>query len=102
MDDDSVSYVVDAPPDDASPVVVGQTSGTVVGLLADATNVYYLTQSTLDSSQSIIEAPISGGGAITLVSGIEAPLQGDARHALAQDDTYVYFTQSGAVMSVPK
>jgi hypothetical protein len=102
MDDNSVSYVVDAPPDDATPVVVGQTSDTVVGLLADEFNVYYLTRSSLDASQSIIEAPISGGGSITLVSGIQAPAQGDARHALAQDDTYIYFTQSGTVMSVPK
>jgi hypothetical protein len=101
-DDNSVSYVVDAPPDDASPVVVGNTSDLVVGLIADESNVYYLTQSNQDSSESIVEAPITGGGAITLVSGIQAAAQGGVRHALAQDDSYVYFVQSGAVMSVPK
>jgi hypothetical protein len=37
------------------------------------------------------------------VTGLQPPSQGDARHALAQDeDGNLYLAQSGAVLSVAK
>jgi len=100
---DSVSFVVDAPAGGDETSVVTSTPGSIVGLLADDSNVYALVLSEQDQTESLLEIPIGGGESTILISGIQPTSQGDARHALAQDDEgNLYLAQSGAVLSVAK
>jgi hypothetical protein len=99
----SVSFVVAAPAGGDETSIVTSTSDSIVGLLADESNVYTLVLSAEDQTESLIETPIGGGDPATLVTGLQPPSQGDARHALAQDaDGNIYLAQSGAVLSVTK
>jgi hypothetical protein len=72
---------------DVAPTLVVGADG-VTSLLADASNLYFLTQNT----NNVFKAPLTGGAA--------APLAAAAGYKLvAQDATYLYLVQSGCCSS---
>jgi hypothetical protein len=78
-------------------VVVTQTAPSPLYLTVDATNVYFITQANAFSSGGVLsggtsgiwKAPITGGAAVPLVTGLNNPL------GISVDSTSVYWCDSG-------
>jgi hypothetical protein len=72
------------------------------GIAVDATNVYFTTSDASDAGSVTVVSKAGGPGPVTTLATPETFAPSNCQHALAVDDTNVYWTAGDSVMTVAK
>ncbi len=91
-----------APLAGGQPTNFANVIGTVIALAADERYAFVMTYGAYGPTYTLFEYALDDGSATILANGIEPDQEVAAQHALAVDDSSVYFTTAGWIASVSK